>query len=209
MGYLDNTSVTVDAVLTKKGRELLSSGNFNITKFALGDDEIDYSLWDTSHNLGSAYYGEAIERMPILEAFTDDPQTLKYKLVTMDKNTQIMPAISVGVFSPSITMDVTDQETLQPSTLNVTGGNAASGYTVTVGNTDIVQVAVNSGGSGTTSATGNQLSASLIGQTFTITALSILTTQTTTITVSGNDTGGSATFAVTINADTTIGSPGS
>ena len=43
MGVLDNTSVTVDAILTKKGREKLAKGEgqFRITKFALGDDEID------------------------------------------------------------------------------------------------------------------------------------------------------------------------
>ena len=46
MGYLDNTSITVDAILTNKGRELLAQGgtSFNITQFALGDDEIDYTL---------------------------------------------------------------------------------------------------------------------------------------------------------------------
>ena len=68
MGYLDNTSTTVDAILTKKGRELLARGGdeFKITKFALGDDEIDYGLWDVNHQLGSNYYGQAIEAMPIV-----------------------------------------------------------------------------------------------------------------------------------------------
>ena len=64
MGYLDNSSRTLDAILTKKGREILSTGgNFTVTQFALGDDEIDYGLYDTSHNLGTAYYGETIERI--------------------------------------------------------------------------------------------------------------------------------------------------
>ena len=51
MGFLDNTSITVDAVLTKKGRELLAKGQnqFNITKFALADDDVDYRLWDVTH----------------------------------------------------------------------------------------------------------------------------------------------------------------
>ena len=67
MGYLDNTSVTVDAILTKKGREYLASGrgNFEITQFALADDEVDYTLWNTAHSLGSDYYGEIIENMVI------------------------------------------------------------------------------------------------------------------------------------------------
>ncbi len=56
MGYLDNSSVTVDAILTLKGRELLAKGGnaFNITQFAVGDDEIDYSLWNPDHPLGQA-----------------------------------------------------------------------------------------------------------------------------------------------------------
>jgi len=70
MGYLDNSSVIVDAILTKKGRELLAKGNnqFNITKFALADDEIDYSLYNPAHPLGTDYYGIAIENLPMLEA---------------------------------------------------------------------------------------------------------------------------------------------
>ena len=54
MGYLDNTSITVDAILTKKGRQKLASGqSLNITKFALGDDEIDYTLYEPAHPKGS------------------------------------------------------------------------------------------------------------------------------------------------------------
>ena len=70
MGFLNNTSVTVDAILTKKGRELLARGQneFRITKFALSDDEIDYTLWDTTHPNGSNYYGAVIENMPLLES---------------------------------------------------------------------------------------------------------------------------------------------
>ena len=87
MGYLDNTSVTVDAILTKKGREYLASGrgNFEITQFALGDDEVDYTLWNTAHSLGSDYYGEIIENMPVLEAITDENFALRYKLLTLPK----------------------------------------------------------------------------------------------------------------------------
>ena len=87
MGFLDNTSITVDAILTKKGRELLArgDGSFNITKFALADDEIDYNLWDTAHPNGSSYYGAVIENMPVLEAFTDQNQVMRYKLITLNK----------------------------------------------------------------------------------------------------------------------------
>jgi len=82
MAYLDNTVITVDAVLTKLGRERLSQGgsNFNITKWAVSDDEVDYSLYNTAHPLGSDYYANIIESMPVLEAIPDETQALRYKL---------------------------------------------------------------------------------------------------------------------------------
>ncbi len=91
MGYLNNQVVTVDAILTKKGRELLAQGGnaFNITQFSLSDDEVDYSLYNPSHPSGSAYYGEAIENMPVLEAFPNELQTMKYKLVTLPRSTAV------------------------------------------------------------------------------------------------------------------------
>ena len=81
MGYLNNAVITVDAILTTKGRELLSrnDGSFQITQFALGDDEIDYTLYNPNHPSGSAYYGEAIDNMPLLEAFPSELQIMKYK----------------------------------------------------------------------------------------------------------------------------------
>ena len=97
MGFLDNTSITVDAILTKKGRELLArgDGSFKVAKFSLADDEIDYKLWDTAHPNGSNYYGAVIENMPVLEAFTDQTQVMRYRLVTLDKNTTRMPVLTV------------------------------------------------------------------------------------------------------------------
>ena len=68
MGYLNNTVVTVDAILTDTGRQLLAQndGQFRITQFALADDEIDYTLYNPTHPSGSAYYWEAIQNMPFL-----------------------------------------------------------------------------------------------------------------------------------------------
>lgn len=85
MGYLDKSTITVDAILTNRGRELLSqgAGNFTITKFAVADDEVDYGLYKTDHPLGSNYYGAIIENMPVLEATPDETQTMRYKLVTI------------------------------------------------------------------------------------------------------------------------------
>ena len=82
MAILNPTVVTVDAILTKKGRELLArnDGSFQITQFSLADDEIDYTLYNPNHPSGSAFYGEAIENTPVLQAFPDDTQIMRYKL---------------------------------------------------------------------------------------------------------------------------------
>lgn len=109
MGYLDNSTITVDAILTKKGRELLAQGRgmngFNITRFALSDDEIDYSLWNPAHPLGSDYYGAVIENMPITEAVPDETQVMKYKLLTLPRGVQFIPYIEADKSSISLTAD--------------------------------------------------------------------------------------------------------
>lgn len=95
MGYLNNATVTVDAILTKKGRELLARGAsaFNITQFALADDEIDYDLWNQSHPLGDDKMGTVIENLPITEAVPDETQSMKYKLITLSEGTKAIPYI--------------------------------------------------------------------------------------------------------------------
>ena len=91
MGYLNNSTRILDAILTKKGREILSSGgDFEVSKFALGDDEIDYSLWDASHTSGTDFYGAVIENLPALEPFNDPSEIMKYKLVTRSEGTRAM-----------------------------------------------------------------------------------------------------------------------
>ena len=119
MGFLDNTSITVDAVLTKKGRELLARGQneFQITKFALADDEIDYNLWDVTHPNGSSYYGAVIENMPLLESFVDENQVMRYKLITLNKNTTKMPKIQIGATSP-VPLNAGGIAIISPSTDN-------------------------------------------------------------------------------------------
>ena len=131
MGFLNNTSVTVDAVLTKKGRELLARGQdeFKITKFALADDEVDYRLWDTAHPNGSNYYGSVIENMPILESFVDENQIMRFKLVSLPKNTSKLPILEVP--SPTLVFNgpgVT--QVVSPNTRN--GSDAEVGYSFTL-----------------------------------------------------------------------------
>ena len=98
MAILNPTTVTVDAILTTKGRELLArnDGSFQITQFALADDEIDYTLYNPNHPSGSAFYGEAIENTPVLEAFPNESQIMRYKLVTLPRGTSKLPVINLG-----------------------------------------------------------------------------------------------------------------
>jgi len=65
MAYLNKTTQVLKAILTNKGREKLAQGQFNVSHFALADDEIDYTLWDTAHPSGSDYYGTVIENLPL------------------------------------------------------------------------------------------------------------------------------------------------
>lgn len=129
MGYLDNSTVTVDAILTNKGRQILAAGGqLNITKFAVADDEIDYTLWNPSHTLGSNYYGAVIEAMPIVEALPDETQLMRYKLVTLPKDVISIPVVTIGRNTISIT-SATQVETITPDVANLAGGNATLGYT--------------------------------------------------------------------------------
>ena len=132
MAYLDNTEITVDAILTKKGREKLATGEgLNITRFALGDDEIDYGLYEPAHPKGSAFYDAAIKAIPVLEASPDETQTLRYKLVTLPKGTTKIPKVEFGVPSISVNQD-SGEVSLSPTTSP--SGNTTAGYTVVLAN---------------------------------------------------------------------------
>ena len=134
MAILNPSYVTVDAVLTKKGRELLArnDGSFQITQFSLADDEVDYTLYNPTHPSGSSYYGEAIEAMPVIEAFPDEAQIMRYKLVTLPRGTSKMPVISLG--STSIILKQGASLSITPQTLNYLGANTyePSGYAATI-----------------------------------------------------------------------------
>jgi len=135
MAILNPTTVTVDAILTTKGRELLArnDGSFQITQFALADDEIDYTLYNPSHPSGSAFYGEAIENTPILEAIPNESQIMRYKLVTLPRGTSKLPVINIGYNSISLRQGAS--LTITPQTLNYLGSTStfeANGYTATI-----------------------------------------------------------------------------
>lgn len=146
MGYLDNTTVTVDAILTNKGRQLLAAGGqLNIVKFALADDEVDYDLWNPAHTLGTNYYGAVIENMPILEALPDETQMMRYKLLTLPKDVIGVPVISITPTAVSFT-SLTQEVTITPSTLNLQNGNTTLGYTAILSDDTVASLEVASGG---------------------------------------------------------------
>ena len=215
MGYLNNSVVTVDAVLTKKGRELLArgDGSFRITQFALADDEIDYTLYNPDHPSGSAFYGEAIENMPLLEAFPDENQAMKYKLATLPRGTSKLPILEAGY--ASITLRQGASLAITPQTLNYLGATStfeAGGYTATIAD---VRVLSNYTGVGinteeaerlnSTTTLGTNVSKTVIGTSINLTATTVNTlfgsTRTqlqTTLTLIGRDSGARVTIPVTI-----------
>jgi len=168
MGYLNNQLITVDAILTKKGRELLAKGDgsFNITQFALSDDEVDYTLYNPNHPSGSAFYGEAIENMPLLEAFPDQNQMMKYKLVTLPRQTAKMPILAGSGIGPLLKLPQLSSETITPETLNYLNGTKfePSGYSFTISD---VRVTSQFFGSGVSSAAAQALAAQNANQTIT------------------------------------------
>ena len=213
MGFLNNTTVTVDAILTKKGRELLAQGTnaFNITKFALADDEVDYRLFDTSHPNGTDYYGAVIEAMPLLEAFPDENHVMRYKLVTLPKNTQKMPVLNVQPASITFTAGgglSQPKVTVTPTTANV----ADSSYTFILHDQSVVTMNVGAaagaaGGGGATTPfflgeddvpnSKTIVAATVRIGVLPLTALSTTTGKSTQLTVVGNDTGATTSITVT------------
>jgi hypothetical protein len=211
MGYLNKETVTVDAILTKKGRELLASGRsaFRITQFAVADDEIDYGLYDPAHPLGTEYYGSAIENMPVVEASPDETQNLKYKLVTYDRGStgiNIIPTIVVGgldVNGVTLQAGTADQSLFGPTT---TGGNGTldtnKGYTVVLYNKDAVSVeAAGANGGSAVSFDANTLSGTaqvFIGSTFTIRPKSVSKRTETQLVITGNESGATVTIPIVV-----------
>ena len=213
MGYLSNQTVTVDAILTTKGRELLArnDGSFRITQFSLADDEVDYTLYNPNHPSGSAYYGEAIQNMPLLEAFPHETQMLKYKLATLPRGTAKLPVIDLGY--TSIVIKQGASLSITPQTLNYTGGNnfESSGYTAIISDVRLFNtfngVGVDTEAANALNVTqtiGTNISKTVVGTTINLRATTVNTlfsTNTTlyaTLTVIGRDSGARLTIPVQV-----------
>jgi hypothetical protein len=94
MAFLDNSGdIILDAVLTDLGRKRMAEGNFRITQFALGDDEIDYSLYNPTHPSGSAYYDLEILQTPVFEAFTQTNANINYGLLSLRDDLLYIPTL--------------------------------------------------------------------------------------------------------------------
>jgi hypothetical protein len=215
MSYLSSTSVVVDAILTKKGRELLArnDGSFQITQFSLSDDEVDYTLYNPNHPSGSAFYGEAIENMPVLQAFPDDTEIMKYKLITLPRGTAKLPVLDLGYNSISLRQGAS--LSITPQTLNYLGATSTyeqSGYVATIGdvrtmNGNFVGVGINTPEVTSLNASttiGTNVSKTVIGTTINMTATTINTLfgsnaqLQTTLIVTGRDSGARISIPVTI-----------
>jgi len=220
MAILNPTFITVDAILTTKGRELLArnDGSFQITQFALADDEIDYTLYNPNHPSGSAFYGEAIENTPILEAFPNESQIMRYKLVTLPRGTSKLPVINLGY--NSITLRQGASLTITPQTLNYLGAIStfeANGYTATIADSRLLSTFTGTGVTTTSpvsnlnTTTGAVLSLTQVGTSFTLVGTTIntlfgstLTSLVTTITVIGRDSGARITIPLNIQKVSTL-----
>ena len=229
MGFLDNTTITVDAILTKKGRELLARGQneFRISKFALADDEIDYNLYDTSHPNGSNFYGAVIENMPLLEAFVDENQLMRYKLTTLPKETAKLPILELP--NSSLTFNGAGiTQTITPNTRN----GVDQSYIFIIQDASIANITQLTSAGGSSSQTQTQVkrlpdrtlaedfviksgtttpvflneterkrSITITGQSVNVISRSITSQTSTNVTVIGADTGATLNLPITVKAD--------
>lgn len=187
-----------------------NDGSFRATQFALGDDEIDYTLYNVNHPSGSAYFGEAIEQTPLLEAFTDASQMMSSRLVTLPRGTTKLPVISLGV--DPIILKQGANIPIQPQTLNYGGTSSmyeANGYILTVHDSRLLSSLTGLGVTDSTltnvvNSTGDINSKTVVGTTFSLTTSTTdnlfgnSNQLTTTVTVTGRDSGATITVGLVV-----------
>jgi hypothetical protein len=154
MAYLNKTTQVLKAILTNKGREKLAQGNFDVTHFALADDEVDYTLWDTAHPSGSDYYGTVIENLPLLEPVPNETSVMRYKLLRstdhLDRSSGMKMATIGGTFNNRVNTNsgildlswknvsnIGDEDSIQCSTNNLHSNSSPEAYSYTLLNTNI------------------------------------------------------------------------
>lgn len=181
MGFLDNSSITVDAILTKRGREILAAGgDLNINKFALSDEEVDYTLYDVTHPNGTDSYGSVIENMSLLEA-TPNRTTFRSFLVN---ESQAGSSLNVDTTNYS-GVDKDTDIAISPTTV----GSPAESYVFQIENTHIVRFS------------GEGAVRTKTAESVVLRAQSINTAGTTTLTIQGVNSGLVQTVTINVKAD--------
>lgn len=191
MAFLDSSSSVIDCILTRKGRELLAKndGSFRIVKFAFGDDEINYQLYDLNTDNDTD-----ILNLPILEPSSNEQTALRYRLLTMGQGTVSVARL---VATPELViLGLKGQQGFTSSypsnaaiTVKTIGGTDNS-YTVISRDSRIVSVTLS-----TITLDNDEDGGS--------TAIVILNGQpregSTLVDITGNDTGATTTIAVTVS----------
>ena len=134
MAFLDSTTAVIDAILTRKGRELLAKndGSFQITKFAFGDDEINYQLYDATK---ATNQDADILSLPVLEPISNENVALLYRLITLPQGTLKIATLRV---TPTVgTVDYSDDINITVTTDN---GSDNQGYAATSRDPDIAKL---------------------------------------------------------------------
>ena len=202
MGYLNGNTITVDAILTKHGRQKLAEGqSLGITKFALSDDGIDYGLFNPDNPNGSSFYGEAITDLPQLEAVPDDSNLMKYTLMTMDRNTIFLPKVT-GINDTYTLENQSSKQKISPNTENFGNEtnyhfvfNNISGLNITGGTRKDIS------GTNRTFLTRAEIATAAIfmGREITITAAPTDSTKNYTVQIIGAQSGAVKYFNIVVN----------
>ena len=177
MGFLDNSTTTVDAILTTRGRELLSSGEgLNITKFALSDEEVDYTLFDVTHPNGTDSYGAVIENMNLLEAI---PNRRTFNSFLVD-----IPLTGAGIIVSNLTNSNIAGGAVVPLSPTSEGDD---NFVFTISNTNVIRFQ------------GSALSRSVRRPNVTLLAQKITESATATVSILGVNTGLTSIVSVQVN----------
>lgn len=208
MAYISSVGggiISVDAILTNKGRASLAKGlGLPVTQYAISDDEVDYGLYNEAHPLGSAFYGSAIENLPLVEASVDETQVMKYKLVTLPRGTATIPLITIGFTNISLTAGQSNAIPISPSTTAALNG-PGFGYTAILVDADaavLVGTGIAANVTGTSPSffgdAGNSNAVVAVGLQFTLTPKNVPVQVNTQLIITGNQSGASITIPVIV-----------
>jgi|TARA_R110001583_G_scaffold59277_4_gene176321 hypothetical protein len=208
MGYLDKSTVTVDAILTKRGRQLLAQGDgsFQVAKFAVADDEINYDLWDTNHSKGTSYYGQAIENMPMTEAVPSEDKIMRYKLMTLPKNTLVIPTMTTAPSQEvNLSTGTAGSISFQDVTINIFPSTiTANQFNVYVSDVSVCYIGTGVQAESQTIGSKNYLvtnNSSAAGGSFRVRARILTEARSTTVTVASVSTGNVVQLQVNVAAN--------